>query len=1372
MILSGRRCSPSLSTHNSWKVAGDPQASSTFRGEVLLVGMEQVSTGKIGRYEILRVLGRGGMGEVLLAHDRDLGRRVAIKRPFASAMAEGLARFQVEAKAATLRHPNIPAVYEMGVQDDLPFIAMEYVEGESLEKIIESRRDLDVITKLSIIKQVCSALGYAHENGIIHRDIKPANILVQPDGVAKIIDFGIAKFQDDAGSGLTKASQLIGSLHYIAPERFWGGTVDGRADIFSAGVTLFKLLTGAEPFAGGEATASFKIMHEAHAPLSAYLHDYPPALDEVVTKSLAKNPEDRYQTGEDFADALHDVIEELKRTRVSELFNDAERLTTERRYVPALELLDEAVRLDPSNTQARKLRKLVREHQDRIRRTERLREYLLRADEALVSGNFDEALTNLKDAQNLDPVSAEIKARIETTEGQKRRYERSAKALTEVEQTRLRGDAVGAMRIVTKALEEDPGNKRLVAASVALVRQLESEARLSKLLGLIESTASALASKDLDGAEKLLAEASEIDASSAEVDKLRRELAKAKEIEERRAALDEIEARVHEFVRTEAYDQASDILNRALEKLPNETMLHRLKAAVDAESRKYEAKRFCEEAIARARDLFAGSPGEALSVLQKALDQMPGEERLVAYERVLRQELESQRSEQIRESTVRKARELLAAQEFQGAIDVLETYQLEFGHQSDIDGLLAFTRGEQATHQHAKSGSHCMSNARTQIREGRLDEAASILESGIEETSDNALSVLLEEVRQQQATQLRKLSVLQNRVSALRTRGEYHEAIRLVQEQLAMTPGDVGLQKMLAAMEEEKKRKEVTGRAMETAKDAAERGDFTGALESLRSVSVAYGESEDLVRAVHGIEQKRSLHAREGVTRSIESARAALIEKNLQAALDRLKQSTALLEYVDQQLQADWQRLGQAVKKALQESGATGSHVVFDQQLADIAQTKPRQLRLWAAAIGGLIVITLTATFVISRLRTPIPSPSRAEIQFPNVPSDAQISIDGGAQKPGPKGSIIAAVKPGHHEIRVIRNGFEPFSDAIDVSQGQTVREDFQMTPLPPAGVPTGTFAVLPQSDISNVRVFVNGQLKGEKRAGEKIILPVGTYRVRYGWPGYQDSKEHVIQIAQSTDLQDHVILDKLPAAQPGQPRATPGQTQATSTQSPVNPTSASVKPVPPSGKLDISAAIIERGQSVTLTWQVANASSVEVTDVGPVALQGSRQVYPTKSTIYQLIANGSPVAEQGVEVHDVPKVQPTPASPAQVSAPAPVQTPAGPDKATLESALATSYESMFARASGKSGKDCKAVFNGAFGGKLRDFNSWCDLAKSFTPGEQCNEVGGTPDVPTLPCVEKISVRSKDGGSQEFPQQQKIFHFAKGADGNWRVSGW
>ncbi len=1333
--------------------------------------MEQVALGKIGRYAILKVLGRGGMGEVLLAEDEILGRRVAIKRPFKSTVAEGLARFQVEAKAATLRHPNIPAVYEMGVHDDLPFIAMEFVEGESLEKIIDSRRELDLIPKLRIIEQVSSALGYAHENGIIHRDIKPANIIVQPDGVAKIIDFGIAKFQEDASqAGLTKDSQLIGSLHYIAPERFFGGTVDGRADIFSAGVTLFKLLTGTEPFGGGEATASFKIMNEAHAPLSAYLHDYPPALDEIVSKALAKNPEDRYQTGEDFADALHEVIEDLKRSRVAELFNDAERLTTERRYAPALELLDEAVKLDPSNTQARKLRKLVREHQERIRRAERLRECLLKSEEALLSENFDEALTQLKDAANLDSSNAEIKARIEAVEEKMRRRERSAKALTDAETTKSRGDVNGAMRILTKALEEDPENKKLIAASTVLARQLEAEAQRNKLLELIEAGARALASKDLEAAERLLAEASKIDASSIEVDKLRRELSKAKELEQRRAALAEIEATVHGFLRAEAYEQASDLLDRALEKLPNETMLHRLKASVDAEARKIHAKRFVDAAITRASDLFPESPLEALTALQNALEKMPGEERLVAYEASLRRELDSRRSEQLREGMVLKARELMAAQKYEEAIDVLESFQLETGQQADVDGLLAFARGELATRQQTEIVSRCISDARAMMRDGRLDEAASILQSGLDRTSDNALALLLDEVRQQQTAQARKLEALHKRVAAARSRGAFEEAIRLIQDQLAATPGNGALQKLQEELEAEQKRQQATQQAIHAATEAAGRNDFSSALQAIQAVSQAYGEAPELAGAIHEIEQKRSAYARDVVGKSVESARAALLKKDPMGALESLKNSTAMLEFADEQKRADWQRLAQTVKKALQDVDSAGGQEVFDRQLAEIAQARPRRLPTWAVVGAGAIVVAAISMVLVWQMRkTPAPTAAQSQIQFPKVPSGAQVAIDGVPQKAGANGSVVAVVKPGHHDINVTMSGFEPFSDTLDVAEGQSVREDFRLTPLPPAGVPTGSFAVFPQSDLPNVRVFVNGELKGEKHAGEKILLPVGTYRVKYAWPGYQDSPEHQIQIAKDGDFADHILLTKLAPAPPVQPRGNATQVAQTPPPAAAAPTPVPPAPAPsPSGKLDVSTNSVERGHSVTLVWQVSNASSVEITGIGAVAPMGTRQVYPTQNTVYQLIANGSPLAEQSVEVHDAPKPQAAPAPVAQ----APPAQPSGPDKETLLRALSASYESVFARASGKSGKECKGAFGGVYGGKLRDFTSWCDLAKNFTPSEQCTSVGGSPESPTLTCTEKITVRTKDGGNQDFPAQQKTFRFTRGGDGNWQVTGW
>jgi predicted Ser/Thr protein kinase len=1337
--------------------------------------MEQVSSGKIGQYDIIKVLGRGGMGEVLLARDENLGRRVAIKRPFKSVVAEGLARFQLEAKAATLRHPNIPAVYEMGVHDDLPFIVMEFVEGESLEKVIDSKRDLDLITKLRIIEQVCSALGYAHENGVIHRDIKPANIIVQPDGVAKIIDFGIAKVQDkDSDAGLTKASQLIGSLHYIAPERFGGGVIDGRVDIFSAGVTLFKLLTGTEPFVGGEATASFKIMNEAHSPLSAYMHDYPSALDEIVTKALAKNPEDRYDTGEDFADALHEVIEDLKHTRVTELFNDAERLATERRFAPALELLDEAVKLDPANTQARKLRKFVREHQDRVRRAERLRDCLLRSDEALLSGNFEEALTQLRDAQNLDSDSAEIKGRIQSVEEKKRRFERSTKALAEAEITNSRGDINGAMRIITKALQEEPDNKKLLAASTVLTRQLETEAQRGKLLEILERATRALAARDHTSADTLLNEAAAIDASNPETDKLRRELAKARDVEGRRAALEQVQGRVHDFIRTEAFDQASALLNRALEKLPNETMLHRLKAEVDAEARKFEIRRFVEEAIRRAKSLFASSPFEALATLQKALEAMPGEERLIAYERSLRQELEAQRSESLRENTVLKARELMGSRQFDKAVDVLESYQLELGQHPDIDGLLSLARGELAARRRAQVVERSQSEARALVQEGRLDEAIGLLETATTQTGDATIAGLLHDLREQQASLARKLDAMEKRAELLRQRGELNEAIRLLQEQATAIHGNSALQQLLNTLLAEREQKQITDSALRAAGDAAQKRDFKAAIESLQAVTRAYGESPELAHAIHRVEEQRSSHAHEMVAKSIEAARSSLLKHDPQGALEALKGATVFLEFAGEQSQAEWQRIGQSVKKALQQSGATGSHDAFNQQLSDIAVARTRRVPVWAIAAAFVLLLAVAAV-VILKLRTPPPAPPQpveSKIEIQNVPSGAAVSIDGSVEAVDTSGTVNLKVTAGKHTVRVSQSGFRTLEKTLEVDGTYSLDGS-----LIPEGVRTGTLSVVLPPDLPRVRVLVDGLPKGEFRNNDTIPLPVGPNHVRYVWDGYQESPDKVIDIADSTVSVDKVRLDKSPTAPTGKPSETT-KSRAGAASSPAVGTSAAATtaaPAPvapaaaPVGTLTLTATSIEPHQQVTLIWKVQNASSVEITGLGAVDRDGFRTVTPDKTTTYALIVDGVKLDEKTVQVNEAKAAEPAPQPPAQsrpaVSAP---QQPTLPDTASLRKAIAASYESVFVRASGKKSSECKAAFSGVFGGSMSGFAQWCEYEKGFVTGEQCGQVGGTPDAPQLTCTEAVSVKTGDG-RQDFPPAQKTFHFAKGPDGTWRV---
>ncbi|HEX7961336.1 MAG TPA: serine/threonine-protein kinase, partial [Terriglobales bacterium] len=235
--------------------------------------MEETKTTitKIGKYDVIDVLGEGGMGIVYRAVDNRIGRLVAIKM-MTGGYADNpdlLKRFYREAQSAgSLQHPNIVIIYDLGEEAGNPYMVMEYMPGEPLDKIIDIRRPMSIVDRLGIIIQVSSALNYAHQHGIVHRDIKPGNVMVMPDGSVKILDFGIARVQDKS---MTKTGQIIGTINYMSPEQLKGQVVDGRSDIFSAGVVLYELLSGSLPFETGDTASTIhKILHEPPPPLKNY----------------------------------------------------------------------------------------------------------------------------------------------------------------------------------------------------------------------------------------------------------------------------------------------------------------------------------------------------------------------------------------------------------------------------------------------------------------------------------------------------------------------------------------------------------------------------------------------------------------------------------------------------------------------------------------------------------------------------------------------------------------------------------------------------------------------------------------------------------------------------------------------------------------------------------------------------------------------------------------------------------------------------------------------------------------------------------------------------------------------------------------------
>ncbi len=288
------------------------------------MSIDQRPVEKVGKYKILGVLGKGGMGIVYKGLDPDIEREVAIKTIRLDSIIDGpekeemLNRAIREAKAAgRLNHPNIITIYDVLREDDLTYIVMQYVNGQTLQALIESGKVFSPEEVIAILKPVAESLDFAHQNGIVHRDIKPANILIDKAGTPFLADFGVARMET---STMTGPGTTIGTLSYMSPEQIMGKTADARADFFALGVILYELLAGRRPFMGDNlSTIVYKIVHEEPQRVTDINHNLPPGYEDVIRRALAKNPDERYQSGREMIADLEDPGKIAEATRAFKL---------------------------------------------------------------------------------------------------------------------------------------------------------------------------------------------------------------------------------------------------------------------------------------------------------------------------------------------------------------------------------------------------------------------------------------------------------------------------------------------------------------------------------------------------------------------------------------------------------------------------------------------------------------------------------------------------------------------------------------------------------------------------------------------------------------------------------------------------------------------------------------------------------------------------------------------------------------------------------------------------------------------------------------------------------------------------------------------
>ncbi|HXZ80099.1 MAG TPA: protein kinase [Terriglobales bacterium] len=588
------------------------------------------SAARIGKYEVLDVIGEGGMGVVYKAIDPQIGRLVAIKRMMVrfSNDPQLQQRFQREARAAgTLQHSNIIVIYDLGEDGENPYIVMEYVDGESLEKMINRRKPLSTAQKLDIIIQVCDALHYAHQHGIVHRDIKPGNIILQPNGKVKLLDFGIAHTLDKA---LTQTGQIIGTLNYVSPEQLNGSPVDGRADIFATGIVLYQLLTYELPFDAPETvTIINKILREPAPSLRTRLADYLPEMDEILDKALAKDYAQRYQSAQDFALDLSRVKATLERETIDHSLELAREAIVSSDLARAKDLLAGIVKVDTQHPAAKQMLRDVQQLIEQQQCRERVHELRTEAEQALSEKHLDVALERINEAIRLSKTDPDLLSFRETVQQAMLRKSQAAKLVQAADIAREAGELDMARKAIEEALHTEPQDTKAKILHARILTELGQQTRQQQVRQLLGSARLKISSRNFTAAQELIQQAELLDPSNPEVVAVKELVETGRAQEARQQEIEHRAEMIQRALDTSEFDSACREAKQALQEFPAEPVLVRLSATAESRREMAERDRQIELWAREARRLLEeGKSAKALDVVSSAYRKYPTDPRI------------------------------------------------------------------------------------------------------------------------------------------------------------------------------------------------------------------------------------------------------------------------------------------------------------------------------------------------------------------------------------------------------------------------------------------------------------------------------------------------------------------------------------------------------------------------------------------------------------------------------------------------------------------------------------------------------------------------------------------------------------------------
>jgi len=932
----------------------------------------QKTVTKIGKYDVIEILGKGGMGVVYKAMDNLIERVVAIKM-MTGGFAENpdlLKRFYREAKSTgMLQHPNIVIVYDLGDHEGNPYLVMEFLDGEPLDKIIATHREVSMVEKLGYIIQACNGLGYAHQRGIVHRDIKPANLMVLKDGNCKIVDFGIARIGDNS---MTRTGQVVGTITYMSPEQINAQVVDGRTDIFSAGVMLYELLTGTVPFDGKDtASTLLKIIHEPPPPLSNFIKNYPPELDTVINKALAKDREERYSTAEDFAFDLSRVQEQLKRLLVSEYVDRAKSSIEKADLAKAKEILQLVLKVDTQHAVAKELMQEVQQRLQRQVRGEQIKQLRANAEEALSQKSYVDALAYAEQALTLDKSNTELINLRDQVLAAKTRKEKLDNAMRRADTAQQNGDLEAAAKAAAEALAVDPDNTQVKSLHSSIMKELAERSRQKQLQGLLDEARRDISQRKFTAAFEVLKQAEVIDATSPEVAALMNLASSGRDQEARRKELERFNTEIEDALSREDFQAAQAKLEQALQKYPSDPGLVKLRALAEKQREAGERKRFVDEQMAAARKLLdAGKAAEAQVILDKASQKYPGEARLRSLLTLVRDSAEQEKTEKLKAEYIQKANEARRKKDFDGAVRILETAAGQIEGSAEIQELLQLTREEATSFVQRKKVDAAAEEAQRLISEEEYEQAVAVLEATLKQAPNEEIKVLLADAKQRVTEFAKKVETAVTRAKRFVEARKFDEAVAFLEAQpksLARNNDFTGV--LEAARTGQDQLKNVKS-AIDKAKEVLAKNDYASAQKIMEACKSNYGETPEIKQALADFEAKRVAAAKTKLDKAIKDARTLLLARQYAAVMKELDGVAPLVSAATPELQNQYQSLrkeasaGVARLQKEVDFGKTivaGSHDTsqtivsgsYEPSSASMPAVRPGQARTGAAAAAA-----------------------------------------------------------------------------------------------------------------------------------------------------------------------------------------------------------------------------------------------------------------------------------------------------------------------------------------------------------------------------------------------------------------------------------